>query len=33
MIEAWKNGDGTRFDTLTYAILRRERESGGAYFP
>jgi RimJ/RimL family protein N-acetyltransferase len=24
MLEAWKNADGTRSDTLTYAILRRE---------
>lgn len=24
MLEAWKNADGTRADTLTYAILRRE---------
>ncbi len=24
MLEAWKNADGSRSDTLTYAILRRE---------
>ena len=24
MVEAWKQADGTRFDSLTYAILRRE---------
>ena len=24
MLEAWKNADGTRADTLAYAILRRE---------
>lgn len=24
MLEAWRNADGTRSDTLTYAILRRE---------
>ena len=24
MVEAWSNADGTRSDTLTYAILRRE---------
>ena len=24
MLEAWKNADGTRHDTLVYAILRRE---------
>jgi RimJ/RimL family protein N-acetyltransferase len=28
MVEAWKNDDGTRSDTLTYAILRREWRSG-----
>ena len=27
MLEAWKNADGTRSDTLTYAILRREWET------
>jgi RimJ/RimL family protein N-acetyltransferase len=24
MVEAWKQADGTRYDSLTYAILRRE---------
>jgi RimJ/RimL family protein N-acetyltransferase len=24
LLEAWRNADGTRSDTLTYAILRRE---------
>ena len=24
MLEAWKNADGSRSDTLTYALLRRE---------
>ena len=27
MLEAWTNADGTRSDTLTYAILRREWEA------
>lgn len=27
MLEAWMNDDGTRSDTLTYAILRREWET------
>ncbi len=27
MVEAWSNADGTRSDTLTYAILRREWEA------
>ena len=26
MVEAWTNADGTRSDTLSYAILRREHE-------
>ncbi len=27
MVEAWRQADGTRFDALTYAILRRERNA------
>ena len=27
MLEAWKNADGARYDTLMYATLRREYES------
>ncbi len=30
MVEAWRQADGTRFDALGYAILRRERQTGPA---
>lgn len=33
MVEAWAQADGTRFDSLTYAILRREHRTVGATRP
>jgi RimJ/RimL family protein N-acetyltransferase len=29
LVEAWVGADGTRADTLVYAILRREWETSG----